>query len=205
MIGRNPMTNKSVEIDGDNSGVVNTGTIETLNLILPLESHLPLSSFLSDVVIGFADATSSANLIQRNKKIPPAIEIKLAHNYLKRNMALINAYTNYGYVLESTYEAVEQYNQNARFFVRSSIGNHYLEVRDNLYAQGNQSLSLLEFVQGNSDNIVDQLRKQLLSNFAKRKSIKAVHEEVASYAVGLLIADSVMECAVLEKPSVTAS
>lgn len=194
------MSNHSVGVGGSNTGLINTGTIENLQILLPLGHDLPLASYLSDVVVGFADAASE-KLVEKNKKIPPRIELKLKHNHLKRHMHLIETYRSYGYLLITTYEAVEQNSLNARFFVRSSIKENYGEIRDKMFNEAaDQNLSLIDFVRKNSDAIIDGLRSQMITDFAKRSSIKSVPVEVATFAVGLLIADCVMECHVLEKP-----
>lgn len=198
MNGRATPPSGQVNVGGNNSGIINTGDGNLSVYQIQIAEHGPLTSFLTDIVIDFSNATL-AKLTKAQIVVPPDIEIKIEHNRLSRNMQLIDAYRSFGYMLETIFFGVENHNPNARFFVHQHIGTLYCECRDELHLKDLHNLDRLSFVRERCDDIVDSLRNRLISEL----SIKAKQEvryEVSTFAIGLLIADSVMDCAVLERP-----
>ena len=56
------------------------------------------------------------------------------------------------------------------------------------------------FARAHAAMLVDAVTEQLLQDYASSKAIK-VEQETAHLAVSLIVADAVIECEVLERPS----
>lgn len=192
---------KRVAIDGDNSGLVNTGTINnlTINQITAAEVA-SLSSFLSDIVIELSELASSAPLIIQSKNIPPAVDVKLIHNKIKRNMRLVDDWRNYGYLLAAALSQAERQNPNASYFLHRNIGIQYRKIRDELLAASKLQCGINEFVQMHCDEIIDQLIAAL-ENTLTHQTTKGIKHEISQFAIGVVVADSIIDCTVLEKPT----
>lgn len=191
----------SVKVDGSNNGFINTGSIGSVTVNnFNVANLAPLSSYLTDIITDLSTSVSSQALQPRNKEIPPNIVTKLSANDLARNMSLIENYRSFGYMLEAVYEGIESQNPNARFFVHQRMNREYCLIRDGLRSETDGAISLPQFVRKNSDSIVDRLGAKIMTDFqyAGRLGTKL---EVAIFAVGLLIADSIMDCKVLERPA----
>jgi hypothetical protein len=192
--------NQSVSL-GDNEGIVNTGEIGTLNIHLPPRgSRVMLPSVLGDVVLKLSQSATSNKLEASLLQLPPKIEYKLEHNELKRNMSIIEDFCQYGHMLEAALTSAEQYNPNARFFLYKNVGKKYELIRDSLFDNQSSEVNKLIFVQKNSDEIIDQLLETLLQELKLPKTTD-IYIETVRFALGLVIADSIMQCRTLEKPT----
>ncbi len=189
-----------VKIDESNNGIVNTGTIGTLNVYTrPPGGVAMLSSLLSEIVTTLSVAASTQKLVEINLELPPKISLKIEHNQLNRNKSIINDFLCYGHMLEASLVSAEKYNPNIRFFLYKNIGEEYQLIRDNLFSTQTEYSDVLKFVQKNADLIIDVLINKLLKEF-KTDNKKTIYVETTKFALGLAIADSIMECKTLEKP-----
>lgn len=194
----------STAVAGDNSGTIANITVgdgSTVDLHLEAEVARKLPSHLGAVIAQLACASDLAVASTNARELPPEVAEKLHHNQLPTRHPIIRDWTRHSLALERVYHGVEQQNADARYLVRQRAGAVYEE--ELLKAASNDKIpetALSAYARQNAVMLVNAVTERLLVDYRASKA-DFVEAEIARLAVSLVVADAVVECEVLEKPS----
>lgn len=191
-----PHSNKSVAVTGDNMGVVNTGNIENLTINnVSISQIAELSSYLSEIVFELSDQTILSKPDTTPRQLPPSVEAKLQYNQLNRNMALVDEWRTFGYMLANILSKSEINNPAVSVLMRRNLGFEYRKVRDKILGSSIQKGKTFTLKAGQADDIIDELIAVLITKIPPK-----IKYELAHFAVGIVVVDAIVDCSVLEKP-----
>jgi hypothetical protein len=193
----------SVSLTGDNLGnIVNLNVAAGANVNLQLERKIAgeLPSFLSNVIVLFAQETLSQYGTGGRRELPPEVVTKIAYNNLASNHPIIADYRRYSIVLENCYQGVEQQNDDVRYLVRRKAAFVY----HNQLSSACQKASVApatqsEFARSHAVSLIAAVIAELLEQYKASKAVM-VEQETAHLAVSLVVFDAIIECDVLERP-----
>jgi hypothetical protein len=197
-------TDGSTAVGGDiNAPVVNVNASDGSVVNVKVEQRIAreLPSFLGAVIVLFSQQSLSEYGLGTRRPLPAEVVEKVKHNNLPQEHRVLTDYCRHGLVLERAYLGVEQQNADARYLVRRKAAVAY---ESQLAAACElASIPMTEkgvFARAHAAMLVDAVTEQLLQEYASSKAIK-VEQETAHLAVSLIVADAVIECEVLERPS----
>ena len=194
----------SVAVAGDNQGSilnVNAADGGTVNVHIESQVARELPSFLSDVIVLFSHQSLSAYGLGPRRDLPPEALLKVKYNNLPLDHPVLVDYRRHGLILERCYQGVEQQNDDAR----------YLVIRKAAFAYKNQltvactAASIptemhATYARANAASLIAAVIAELIEEYKSSKAIM-VAQETAHLAISLVIADAIVECEVLERPS----
>lgn len=192
----------SVAIAGDNTGSIVNVNLTATNLTIAAERQIAreLPSYLSKVVARFSEDMSEYDSGPK-RSLPPEVDVKLAYNDFPPSHHVIADYSKYLNVLEATYRGVEQRNDDARRLVRRRAAVAYAkQLHDLCTTNGIKYAQAHDFARGHAVSLVMAVVTALLTDFAA-ENVSYVMQETAHLAVCLIVADAVIECEVLERPT----
>ncbi|MBI5861031.1 MAG: hypothetical protein HZB64_02445 [Rhodocyclales bacterium] len=194
----------STAVGGNNNGTITNltvgdGSTVALHLEAELARKLPshLGAFIAQLAFKGGLTASSTQM----RPLPPEVADKLRHNQLPVRHPIIRDWIRHSLALERAYHGVEQQNADARYLVRQRAGAVYEE--ELLKAAQDSKIpeaEISEFARHHAIMLVQAVTDRLLVDYRASKT-GLVEEEIARLAVSLVVADAVVECEVLEKPS----
>ena len=195
---------KSIAIGGNAAGpvvnlVVEKGLILNLTKEQRIEQQLP--SFLGKLILVFSQQSLSEYGKGARRKLSLEVSDKLKHNDFPPHHRVIRDFLRYAHVLETSYLGVEQRNSDARFLVRRKAGIAYeTEIQMGMDAASQPDGSKLDYVRAHASVIIANVIGRLFEDYKSSCEIK-VEKEIVDLAISLVVADAIVECEVLEKPS----
>lgn len=190
----------SVAIAGDNTGTIQNVNATHLTIAVERQIARELPSYLSTVVARFSEDVSEYDSGPK-RSLPPEVDVKLAYNDFPLSHHIIADYSKYSNVLEATYRGVEQRNDDARRLVRRRAAVAYAkQLHDLCTTNGIKHSQAHAYARGHAVFLVMAVVASLLADFTA-ENVPHVMQETAHLAVCLIVADAVIECEVLERPT----
>lgn len=197
-------TDGSTAVGGDNSApIVNVNASDASIVSVQIEHRvaLELPSFLGAVIVLFSRQSLSEYGRGERRPLPAEVVEKVNYNNLPPDHRVLKDYYLHGQVLEGAYHGVEQQNADARYLVRRRAGITYdSQLASALERASKPPSERIAFVRDNAAILVDAVIERLLKEYASSEAIK-VEQEIAHLAISLIVADAVVECEVLERPT----
>lgn len=190
-----------VAVAGNNNGSILNITATNLTLAVEQQVARQLPSYLSGVIAKFSEDWSSYDDAPR-RSLPPEIDEKLAYNDFPPTHPVITDYLKHIGALESTYRGIEQRNDDARRMVRRrAAGAYHNELCKLCELHGVRHTQARDFARKNAVVLVQAVVAALTADFQAGALASSVMQETADLAITLIVADAVIECEVLERPT----
>jgi len=196
----------STAVGGDVTGTivnVNSGNASQIAINFSGASR-ELGSYLGQVIVFFAEQSLSKYGRRDSLQLTPEVELKAQHNALSLDHQIFVDYRRHLLELERAYAGVEQQNADVRYLVRRKARLAYLRLVQQMPSNHRDGDKRLKYVKENVCDILDKVVEQLIAAYTASTDRK-VHEEPASLAVSLIVADAIVNCDVLEKPGSNAA
>jgi len=194
----------SVSVSGDNSGNilnVNAGDGATFNFQLESRIARELPSFLSAVIVLFSQQSLAEYSLGSRRTLPPEVIQKVAYNNFPESHQILVDYRRHSLVLERSYHGVEQQNDDARYLVRRKAAVAYQSQLASACKAASIPLPMHgAYARNNAVTLISAVIDELLQEYKSSKTIM-VEQETAHLAISLVVADAVVECEVLERPT----
>jgi hypothetical protein len=120
-------------------------------------------------------------------------KLKISHNSIKRNVALIQEYKVYHKKINTLYEELEKQGSIKKERLLNIIRNTYIEVKGKYILDSNNELEIIKL---NSDNIIDDIFETL---YLKMEDSQFWEEDII-LGIRLIMVDAFMRCKILEEP-----
>ena len=194
----------SIAVSGDNQGsIVNLKAEDggTVNFVMENRVARELPSFLSEVIVLFSQQSLSQYSLGQRRELPPEVIEKVSYNNLPVNHQILIDYRRHGLILERSYHGVEQRNDDARYLVRRKATISYKEQLANACKAASVADDMqCSYARKNAATLLAAVVCDLLNEYKLSKALM-VEQETAHLAISLVVADAVVECEVLERPS----
>ncbi|MDD3183531.1 MAG: hypothetical protein PHD48_12125 [Alphaproteobacteria bacterium] len=190
--------------EGNNAPIVNVHSAPFSRVSVSLEQKInkELPSFLAKIITSFSEQNLTGYGDTQNRDLPPEVEEKIRFNNISRDDYLIADWTRYSHILERVYKGVEQQNADARFLVRRKAKTTYQSELSTACNKKSVPFSQkTSYATQNASALVESTIQQMMQHYASTSGGISVEEEIAHLAVSLVVADAVVECDVLERPT----
>ncbi len=192
--------NGSVAVEGDNTGSITNINAENVT-VLQNKVNRELPSYLSKLVVQLS-ADMSEYDSGDSRSLPPEVHVKLEYNDFPSSNYLIADYIRYASLLEATYRGVEQRNDDVRRLVRRRAAVAYsYRLSELCKANQQKNTQAHDLARRHAVQLVSEVIKSLVEEIQSNGSAAGVMEETAHLAISIVVADAVIECDVLERPT----
>lgn len=192
----------SVAVGGDNLGTIYNVNVDAGAIFYmhdSVDAERSLGTYLGKVISVVAQQSLSEYGHAYQRDMTNEVQDKLNFNYITLDDRIVKSYRKYYYVLDRAYKGVEQSNNDARILVRLRAGSIYeTELAKACVKAGVSGINRVDFSRENSHCLIEAVKLQLVQDF-KSTQASAVDPTWVDLAVGLLVADAVAECDVLER------
>lgn len=147
---------------------------------------------LNNAINAIADINFE-NIDEQDKLTVFDPKLKMTHNAIKRNVAVIQEYKVYHHKINVLYNELELQGSIKKESLLRNIKMAYTEVKGHYVLDSQRELDV---IRENSDNIIDDVYEKL---YTKMEESDYWDEDII-FAIRLIMIDAFMRCKILEEP-----
>lgn len=126
---------------------------------------------------------------------------KIDHNKLIKYKQLVNDYSVYGSVVDSSFESLDNESPMSKKKIYRFINLQYKTGKAEIAKLQNTPTINMDFIRNNSDNLMDYVSEKLKGVYFSSSNSSKISIEDAIYSINIIVCKAFIDCKILENPN----